>query len=67
MNIDVWDLPSEKVIASFPGYLKSFDGKVVAAISSVASPRSWPTPPDTITLWNVATKSRVVEVKDCTA
>jgi WD40 repeat protein len=64
LNIDVWDLPSEKVTASFPGYLKSFDGKVVAAISSVASPRSWPTPPDTITLWNVATKSRVVEVKD---
>src|SRR5262249_49719770 len=63
-NIDVWDVPGGKVVASFSGYLKGFDGKVVAAISSVAPPHSWPTPPDTIAIWDVATRAKIAEVKD---
>jgi WD40 repeat protein len=63
-NIDVWDLAAGKVTASFPGYLKSFEGQIVAAVASLAEPRSFPEPPDTITLWNVTTKKRVVEAMD---
>ncbi len=63
-NVDIWDLAEGQVIASFPGFLKAFDGKTVAAISTLTEPRSWPEPPDSITLWDIAAKTPRLEIKD---
>jgi WD40 repeat protein len=63
-NIDVWNVDREEVIASFPGYLKAFEGGIVAAVASLGEPRSFPEPPNPITLWKVVTKQRVAEIKD---